>query len=92
MTQTNGSPEFPGRFKTLAKEGFEKFRQNWLLIYDNWSLPVLDREKAAQFLPPKIIESNCFNSFSSVYIITGNLVYEFSNTGIVQHEINNLWK
>lgn len=81
-----------GKIETLAKEGFEKFKQNWLLIYDNWSLPVLDREKAAQFLSPKIIESNCFNSFSSVYIITGDLVYVFSNTGIVRYEVNDLWK
>ena len=81
-----------GKIETLAKEGFEKFKQNWLLIYDNWSLPALDREKAAQFLLPKIIESNCFDNFDSVYIITGNLVCEFSNTVIVEHEINDLWK
>ena len=81
-----------GKNETLAKEGFEKFKQNWLLIYDNWSLPDLDREKAAQLLLPKIIESNCFANFDSVYIITGNLVCEFSNTGIVQNEINDLWK
>ncbi len=81
-----------GKIETLAKEGFEKFKQNWLLIYDNWSLPALDREKAAQFLLPKTIETNCFDNFDSVYIITGNLLCEFSNTGIVQHEINDLWK
>ena len=80
------------KIETLAKEGFAKFKQNWLLIYDNWSLPVLDREKAAQFLSPKFIESNCFNSFSTVCIITGDLVYGFSNTGYVKHEINDLWK
>jgi len=81
-----------GKMETLAKEGFEKFRQNWLLIYDNWSLPALDREKAAQFLLPKLIESDSFNSFGRVYIITGGLVYEFSVTGIVQYQTNELWK
>ena len=81
-----------GKIGALAKEGFEKFEQNWLLIYDNWSLPVLDREKSTQFLLPKIIASNCFANFDSVYIITGNFVCEFSNTGIVQHKINDLWK
>lgn len=81
-----------GKLETFSKEGFEKFIMNWLLIYDNWSLPALDRDKAAQFLLPKLIESNCFNSFDSILIITGNLIYEFSNMGIAQHEINNLWK
>ena len=81
-----------GKIETLEKEGFEKFKQNWLLIYDNWSLPALDREKAAQFLLPKLIESDSFDSFGRVYIITGNLVCEFSITGIVQHQTNELWK
>lgn len=81
-----------GKIEKLAKEGFEKFEQNWLLIYDNWSLPAPDREKAANFLLPKIRECNSFANFDSVYIITGNFIYNFSNTGIVQHEINDLWK
>lgn len=81
-----------GKMETFEKEGFEKFKQNWLLIYDNWSLPALDREKAAQFLLPKLIESDSFNSFGIVYIITGDLVCEFSITGIVQHHTNELWK
>jgi hypothetical protein len=80
-----------GKIETLEKEGFEKFERNWLLIYDNWSLPALDREKAAQFLLLKIKESTCFDSFDCVYIIIGNFVFEFSNVGIVQHEINKLW-
>lgn len=80
-----------GKIETLAKEGFEKFKQNWLLIYDNWSLPALEREKAAQYLFPKLIESSCFDNFGSVFIITGSFVFEFSNSGIVQHEINDLW-
>lgn len=78
------------KIETLAKEGFEKFELNWLLIYENWNLPALDREKAVQFLLLKIIKSNCYDNFDSVYIITGNLVCDFSSTGIVQHEINDL--
>jgi len=81
-----------GKIGTLAIEGFEKFKQNWLLIYDNWGLPALDRKKAAQFLLPKIIEADCFDSFSTVHIITGDFMYEFSNKGFVRHEINDLWK
>lgn len=81
-----------GKVNTFTKEGFEKFKQNWLLIYDNWSLPALYQEKAVELLLPKIIGSNCFDSFCTVYIITGNVVCEFSNTGIMQHEIYDLWK
>lgn len=80
------------KMETIAKEGFEKFKQNWLLIYDNWSLPALDRETAAQFLFPKLIESDSFNSFCRVYIITGDLLCEFSVNGIAQYKANEFWK
>jgi hypothetical protein len=81
-----------GKIEILSKAGFEKFKHNWLLMYDNWSLPALDREKAAQFLLSKLTESNCLGIFGSVFIITGDRICEFSNAGMVQHEINNLWK
>jgi len=81
-----------GKIETFAKEGFETFEYNWLLMYDNWSLPAFDRKKAAQFLLSKLRESDSFGIFSSVFIITGDLICEFTDTGIVQHELNNLWK
>jgi hypothetical protein len=80
------------KIESLAKNGFEKFKQNWLLIYDNWSSPALDREKGAQFLLPKAIETNCFDNFDDVYIITGNFLVEFSNVGIAKHKIHDLWE
>ncbi len=80
------------KIEILAKDGFEKFDQNWLLIYDNWSLPALDQKKAGQLLLLKLKGSNSFDNFDSVYIITGNLVFEFSSTGVDEHEINDLWK
>jgi hypothetical protein len=76
------------KIETLAKDGFEKFKRNWLLIYDNWSLPALEREKAAQILLSKIIESNCFDTFDSVYIITEILQSSTLYCAMKQH----LWK
>ena len=79
------------KIETVGKKGFEKFERNWLLIYDNWPLPALDRKKASQFLLPKLLKSTCFNSFDYLYIISGDLVLAFSNSDIKQYEINNLW-
>ena len=42
----------------LSMEGFKRFDEDWLLIYDNWSLPALDRQKAALFLWNLITESD----------------------------------
>lgn len=81
-----------GKIEALAKEGFNKFQQNWLLIYDNWSLPAVDQKKSSQCLFHKLIESKCFDSFCNIFIITGSFIFELSNSGIVQHETNDLWR
>lgn len=75
----------------LMKAGFEKFNQNWLLIYDNWRLPALIREKATSCLLRLVLRYNCFEKFDHIYIISGSLLCELSSAGVAQHEINNLW-
>lgn len=79
------------KIDNFMKEEFKKFEQNWLLIYDNWSLPALEREQATQLLSKKILENNCFEKFDHIHIITGNFLYEFARTSVIQHKINNLW-
>lgn len=90
---SDAMPHFVERkIKSFTNEYFEKFAQNWLLIYDNWSLPALDIEGAEKFLLQKLSQSNCFDSFGSVYIITLHFVCEFSSPGATRYEINDLWK
>lgn len=75
----------------FMKGGFEKFMQNWLLIYDNWSLPDLHVEEATPFLFDLAKKNSCFDKFDCIYIITGSFVCEFTKTGIKQYETVNLW-
>ena len=75
----------------FEKKCFKKFEKNWLLIYDNWSLPPFDSEREAELLLPKIKELSCFDKFDIVFIITGNKICEYSSTGFVQLENNDLW-
>ena len=79
------------KIDTLMKEGFERFDKDWLLIYDNWSLPALDHENAVPFLLKLSTDNGCFEKFDHIYIITGDLLCEFSSTGVTLHEINDLW-
>lgn len=79
------------KIDTLMKEGFERFNKDWLLIYDNWSLPALDREEAVPILLKLSMDNGSFEKFDHIYIITGNRLYEFSSTGVTPHEINDLW-
>lgn len=80
-----------GKVETFADAGFEKYETNWLLIYDNWNLPAVDRKKASDLLLPKLNVSACFVSFDRVFIITGDFIVEFYNDGYVNHRINNIW-
>ncbi|HLA04869.1 MAG TPA: hypothetical protein VJZ16_02685 [Syntrophales bacterium] len=79
------------KLATLQKEGFERFEQDWLLIYDNWPLPALDRRKAANFLQTLVNESAVLKEFARIYIITGKFILEISNERIQLFEINDLW-
>jgi len=76
---------------TLLKDGFEWFEKDWLLIYDNWSLPALDRHKAAPFLLNLVTESEVLHEFERIYIITGQYLCEVASTGIQFYDINDLW-
>ena len=77
---------------TLRKDGFEKFEQDWLLIYDNWPLPAVDRRNAANLLQKLINASGVLSEFARIYIITGKYVLEVSNEQTQLYEINDLWK
>ena len=39
-----------GKITKADKDGFERFDEDWLLIYDNWPVPGLDQEKAILLL------------------------------------------
>jgi len=79
------------KIATVRKEGFERFDEDWLLIYDNWNLPAPDRDKATQALHDLIIRSGGLQEFKYVFIMTGQLFCEVSTEGMRLHTINDLW-
>lgn len=48
-----------------AKSGFQLFPENWLLNYDNWPLPGVDREDAAKRLSASM-KSGDFGQFQKI--------------------------
>lgn len=75
---------------TLMKAGFERFDDDWLLIYDNWSLPALERHKAAQFLSDLVTENKTLEKFGRIFVITGKFVCEIYDSGGLLYDISNL--
>ena len=55
--------------KALA-EGFDRYAENWILLYDNWSGPNLDFGKAVSFLRGLLTECDP-HAFDSIFIIHG---------------------
>lgn len=71
----------------LNNVDFEKYGQNWLLIYDNQSRPVLDKDYVSKkliiFLQLYLNENNKI-LFDKIFIESGNYFY------VIDKEINSL--
>jgi len=80
---------------TMQKDGFEKFEQNWLLIYDNCRLPMVDRNEAMRLVQKRIIEEKARQEFDRIYVITGQYLCEFdcksNDVSIQMFDANDLW-
>lgn len=79
----------------LQKDGFDKFEQNWLLIYNNSNCHLIDKPskiKAAEFLRKKIDNKKKLNKFDRIYILSDSQLLELSSERTQFYPINNLWK
>jgi hypothetical protein len=65
----------------LIKPGFQLFRENWLLIYDNWPLPHVDPEHAAEILFATLQQGVALNSFDCIFVVNDHNLWEFSRSG-----------
>jgi hypothetical protein len=80
------------KISIFKKEGFEKFDENWLIIYDNWQIPCINLEEVSPFLMDLICKNDALKEFSRVFVKRYRQICEFSTAGFTIHEINDLWK
>jgi hypothetical protein len=80
------------KLSLLRKAHFEKFDQNWLLVYDNAPLPALDLESALahlhSLLGDRLSQQPCFDT---VFIEHGDKVVRVTKEGLEVLPVNNLW-
>jgi hypothetical protein len=74
----------------INKTGFERFDEDWLLIWDNWNLPSLDMHKAALFYLRHLHHTIALREFRRIFILRDQVTCEVSTTGIKIHNIKNL--
>lgn len=79
------------KVERFEQAGFRKFPENWLLIYDNWELPFLDRDEAAQKLSTHLSVNSEATPFNRVFIETGNLIFEFQTASCMRLPLKDLW-
>jgi len=62
---------------TASKPGFQRFEQNWLLVYDNWREPTRDVEKANATLQNLLNDMTAFCTFDLVLVLDDEHLYVF---------------
>lgn len=74
------------------KTGYQRFEHNWLIMYDNWDAPALNREKAVVRLQQALAHESPWSTFERVFnfaprsfVIAGSLA-EFVGEGGVSED------
>lgn len=77
----------------LAIPGYEKFRENWLVIYDNLPRPSINLTKAVKYLRKLINEhlGRSETSFDWVFINSGSVIIGLSRRKTIKMKLINLW-
>jgi hypothetical protein len=76
--------------KKLAQEGFNKYSENWLLIYDNWPVPKVDRDKSIKYLRNILMKKS--SPFDFVFILNDHFFCSISSSKSESYPLNDLWK
>lgn len=76
----------------LANEGFDKFNQNWLSIYDNLPIPNINLEQAIVFLNDSLKDCWRINtSFDAIFIEHGSVIVEITADSSNHLKLNDVW-
>lgn len=57
------------KIQAIRKPGFDRFSENWLLIYDNWPLPSVDLIRSSKLLQQSLARGEAFQEFNVVFVI-----------------------
>jgi hypothetical protein len=76
---------------SARKPGYTYFDETWLLVYDNWSFPMLDIPRAMQILLPKLAPLWAEAVFKHVFVEHRNAFVRISAPDFGTRALNNLW-
>ena len=76
----------------LRSQTFDKFSNNWLLIYCNLTLPFINIEKANRLFEDKASSYWANDSFQNIYVEINDVIISYSHIGSECMELVNLWE
>ncbi|WP_283188427.1 hypothetical protein [Pseudomonas sp. PMCC200344] len=68
------------KMEIVSKPGFQRFEQNWLLVYDNWREPARDLKEASTTLQSLLNDMMAFCTFDLVLDDKRLYVFEAEQT------------
>jgi hypothetical protein len=78
------------KMNVASREGFQRFSQNWLLIYDNIPAVGLMKDEGITFLMEAIEIAAPWSIFNRIFILDDSMLIEISQlTGVTQHAVNH---
>ncbi len=75
------------KVQIIKKSGFNKFEENWLLIYNNWPLPSVHHEEACSLLTDSFPNKFLPSEFNRVFILDSKVLCEFGKRNRL-HPVN----
>ncbi len=75
----------------FSRPGFRRHASNWLLIYDNWELPMLNEPKAAAFFQTKLIALDPPLPFDRIFVECERTIWQFAPPWHGSRAIVDVW-
>jgi len=77
------------KFQLLQKEGYPRFERTWLVIYDNWTAPILNLMTALPLLRASLDSLATWSLFDRVFILDENELIEIDSSTIHVYCVNH---
>ncbi len=77
--------------RKLNEDTFSRFDKDWLLIYENLTLPGVDRNQAAEYLTYSLNNYWGSNAFHRIFVESGEFIIELTHERLAMHRICDLW-
>lgn len=71
------------------KPGYAAHDEQWLLIYDNWPAPALQRQLAVTLLQENHLKAVAFDVFKRVFILDEAVLVELRRACVLLHSVNH---